>query len=230
MLRKERVNKNRLIRAVIGILLLFLGLSRSSWKVWAAVPQPVNDSAIVAEGGIVTTVDDGQTTVLYNDAPIGGSLIVSTTLTVGPSYGLLTLNSDGTFSYAHDGTENFSDSFDYWACDATAPTDCASATVSITVTPVNDAPTANDDSATVAEGGAVSTVDGTYASVLHDDTDPDSTLTVNTTPVSGPSHGTLILNADGTFSYTHDGSENFSDSFVYQACDGGTPALCDDAT
>ncbi|MBK9085050.1 MAG: cadherin-like domain-containing protein [Sterolibacteriaceae bacterium] len=32
-------------------------------------------------------------------------------------------------------------------------------------------------------------------------------------------HGTLTLNADGTFSYTHDGSENFSDSFSYRLTD-----------
>ena len=32
-------------------------------------------------------------------------------------------------------------------------------------------------------------------------------------------HGSLTLNADGTFSYTHDGSENFSDSFTYRLTD-----------
>ena len=39
---------------------------------------------------------------------------------------------------------------------------------------------------------------------------------MNTTPVVGVSFGTLTLNADGTFSYTHDGSENFTDSFTYE--------------
>ncbi len=52
-----------------------------------------------------------------------------------------------------------------------------------------------------------------------------------TTPqVSGPSHGLLVLNADGTFSYTHDGSENFVDAFVYEVCDDGNPVLCATAT
>ena len=38
-------------------------------------------------------------------------------------------------------------------------------------------------------------------------------------PVAAPAHGVLTLNADGTFSYTHDGSENFSDSFTYIVSD-----------
>ena len=33
------------------------------------------------------------------------------------------------------------------------------------------------------------------------------------------SNGTLALNSDGSFTYTHDGSANLSDSFAYQACD-----------
>ncbi|MCI0581833.1 MAG: Ig-like domain-containing protein, partial [Chloroflexi bacterium] len=95
----------------------------------------------------------------------------------------------------------------------------------------NRPPSAEDDSATVAQGGTVTVLDSGETSVLANDTDPDlDTLTVTTTPVSGPSHGTLILNADGTFSYTHDGSETTADEFVYEACDGGAPVLCDTAT
>ena len=45
-------------------------------------------------------------------------------------------------------------------------------------------------------------------------------LTVNTTPVAGPDHGTLELSADGTFTYTHDGGETTSDSFTYTVSDG----------
>ena len=51
---------------------------------------------------------------------------------------------------------------------------------------------------------------------------PGDTLTVNTTPVAGPQYGSLVLYADGTFSYTHDGSENFSDSFTYELRDAAT--------
>ncbi len=97
----------------------------------------------------------------------------------------------------------------------------------VTVTPVNDPPDAVDDSATVAEGGTVSTLASGDDSVLDNDSDVEGdNLTVDTTPLSGPSHGSLLLHADGTFSYSHDGSETTGDSFTYQVCDDGTPSEC----
>src|SRR5207244_2242806 len=95
------------------------------------------------------------------------------------------------------------------------------ATVSITVTPVNDAPVANNDSATVAEGGTVTVLDSTAASVLANDTDAEGN-TLTATKLSDPAHGSVTLNANGTFSYSHDGSETTSDSFTYKTCDNGT--------
>ena len=91
------------------------------------------------------------------------------------------------------------------------------ATVSISVTAVDDAPVAVDDAYTVDEGA---TLDVAAAlGVLSNDTDAEmSPLTA--VQVSAPSHGTLTLNADGSFSYTHDGSETTSDSFTYKANDG----------
>ena len=56
----------------------------------------------------------------------------------------------------HDGSETTSDAFTYTIDDGTGGTDTA--TVNITVNPVNDAPEAVDDIATVNEGGAVTTV------------------------------------------------------------------------
>ncbi|NQU23179.1 MAG: tandem-95 repeat protein [Candidatus Nealsonbacteria bacterium] len=93
----------------------------------------------------------------------------------------------------------------------------------------NNPPVAVNDSYSVAEGGTLTAndADGTIGDasddgVLVNDTDPDlpdDTLTVNTTPVSGPAYGSLTLSADGTFVYTHDGSENFNDSFTYEVSD-----------
>lgn len=96
----------------------------------------------------------------------------------------------------------------------------------------NRPPVAADDSATVIEGGTVTLLDSGEPSVLANDSDPNGDdLTVDTAPVSGPAHGTLVLNADGTFSYTHDGSDgSASDSFVYRVCDNGTPSECATAT
>ena len=60
------------------------------------------------------------------------------------------MNGNGTFSYTHDGSENFTDSFTYRVTDAVNHTS-NTATVSITITPVNDnTSVANADSITVA--------------------------------------------------------------------------------
>ncbi|MFI5761130.1 FG-GAP-like repeat-containing protein [Streptomyces sp. NPDC051563] len=55
--------------------------------------------------------------------------------------------------------------------------------------------------------------------VLGNDTDPDgNTLTASL--VTGPAHGTLTLNPDGSFSYQPTGGYTGSDSFTYKATDG----------
>ena len=75
---------------------------------------------------------------------------------------------------------------------------------------------ANDDSATVAEGSFVTTVN-----VLANDTDSDTTLTpAMITGFTQGANGTVVSNGDGTFTYTHDGSETTSDSFTYTINDG----------
>lgn len=196
----------------------------------APVAQP--DSATVAEGGTVSVLDSTAASVLANDSDLfNDPLTVTTTPVSGPSHGTLTLNADGTFSYGHDGSETSSDSFDYEVCDDGVPALCDTATVTITITPVNDPPLAADDSIAMSQGGTATALVGGATSLLANDSDPDSTnLSVTTTPVSGPSHGTLTLAADGTFSYSHDDTESFSDSFVYEVCDDGSPVECDTAT
>ncbi|MCP5107612.1 MAG: hypothetical protein GY950_29765 [bacterium] len=88
-------------------------------------------------------------------------------------------------------------------------------------------PVAVPDSARVSIGGTVSVLLGGAASVLDNDYDPEGgELTVTTTPVSGPNHGTLVLNSDGTFLYTHDGGTSSEDGFTYEVCNDGSPSAC----
>ncbi len=105
------------------------------------------------------------------------------------------------------------------------------ATFDLESTFFNRPPLALDDSLTVDQGGSVSLLDSGEASLLANDSDPDGgILTVSPAPLSGPSSGVVTLNADGTFSYTHDGSDTAQDSFVYEVCDEGFPVLCASAT
>jgi VCBS repeat-containing protein len=175
----------------------------------------VADTLSVAEGGTVTKLTGEVASVLANDTDVDSGALTAV-LVSGVSHGSLTLNSNGTFSYTHDGSETTSDSFTYKANDAALDSNVV--TVSITVTAVNDAPLAVADTLSVAEGGTVTKLTGEVASVLANDTDVDSGE-LTAVLVSGVSHGSLALNSNGTFSYTHDGSETTSDSFTYKAND-----------
>jgi hypothetical protein len=95
------------------------------------------------------------------------------------------------------------------------------ATVTITITPVNDPPVAVGDSYAVVRGESrVVAAPG----VLGNDSDPEgSGLTAE--KKSDPLHGSLVFNADGSFTYTNDGDAAVSDSFTYVAKDGaGAPS------
>jgi CSLREA domain-containing protein len=94
----------------------------------------------------------------------------------------------------------------------------------ITVVPPNTAPVADDDSYSTNEDTSLNVA---APGVLDGDTDVDGdplTAVLDT----GPSNGTLTLNADGSFTYTPDANFNGVDSYTYEACDPG--GLCDNAT
>lgn len=86
----------------------------------------------------------------------------------------------------------------------------------VTITAVNDAP--------VAAGDSYSTVQGTSLvvpapGVLANDSDADSP-TITAALISGPSHGTLLLNTNGSFTYTPGSGFAGFDTFTYGATDG----------
>src|SRR3989442_635385 len=124
-------------------------------------------------------------------------------------------------------SETTTDSFTYKTCDngttngSPDPKCSGTATVSITVTPVNDAPVANSDSATVAEGGTVTALDKIGRASRRERAEI-SVVAVSLNKISDPAHGSVTLNANGTFSYSHDGSETTTDSFTYKTCDNAT--------
>ena len=89
------------------------------------------------------------------------------------------------------------------ATDDGSPSKSASATFSLTVTEVNDAPVPGNDSASVAEGGSV---DVSVTTLLANDSDPEGS-TLSVTAVGGGVNGTVALSEDESeVTYTHDGS------------------------
>ena len=98
-------------------------------------PVANEQTILVDEQGTVSVLTNSETTLLYNASDAENDALTAILVT-GPSSGTLVLNSDGTFSYEQNGTETFSDSFTYKANDGNLDSEIA--TVTITITPVND--------------------------------------------------------------------------------------------
>ena len=184
--------------------------------------NPINDgpvandqNVLVNEGATTDVLDNNETNLLYNAVDVDQDEL-SAILVTAPSNGSLTLNLDGTFTYTHDGSETTSDGFTYKVNDGLLDSNIA--TVTITINPVNDAPVVSNHALTVDEGGIATILDNSESSLLFNasDIEEDSLTAILETE---PNNGTLVLNADGTFIYTHDGSDILTDSFTYRADD-----------
>ncbi|WP_257666067.1 BspA family leucine-rich repeat surface protein [Parapedobacter tibetensis] len=88
---------------------------------------------------------------------------------------------------------------------------------------VNARPTAVDDEVAVEEDIPTS------GNVLTNDSDAEGDA-LTASLVIAPVNGTVVLNADGSFTYTPNANYSGLDSLIYQVCDNGTPSLCDTAT
>jgi len=181
--------------------------------------NPVNDPPAGVEQSY-TTDEDTMLTVAAPGLLQGASDVDGDPLTVvlfsSPDRGTLELASDGSFTYLPDPNYNGTDTFSYRVSDGEALTDPI--TVTITINPVSDPPTAVDDrySTTV---GATLTVPA--PGVLANDVD-DSGVGLTAALVTSPAHGTLTLNADGSFTYQTNLTAAGEDSFDYTASDGTT--------
>jgi hypothetical protein len=189
----------------------------------AAITSAAATVAITVNGVNDAPVANNQTVGVAEDSAVGitlsasdadgGSLAYS--IVTGPAHGGLT-GTPPNVTYAPVANYFGGDSFTFKANDGIVDSNVA--TVSITVSPVNDPPVANADtvSTPVIAGSTIS------IPVLANDTDLDdatSTLTVGaiTTP---PAHGTATISVDGkTVNYTAGTTFAGSDSFQYTAKD-----------
>ncbi len=171
------------------------------------------DQAAVREGGSTNTVQFGDISLLANDRD-AEFMPITPTLVTSPTHGMVSITALGLFTYTHNGDGATIDHFTYQVNDGVYASNVA--TVTITITPTNDAPLAVNDHYTLTVGATL-----TGSNVLGNDPDEENQR-LRATLVATPTHGALTLAANGYFTYTHDASNTSTDSFTYRASDGIT--------
>ncbi|MGI9377454.1 MAG: tandem-95 repeat protein, partial [Tsuneonella suprasediminis] len=186
----------------------------------------------VTNPGPVATDDTNSTNedtpvsgnVLTNDSDPDGDTLSVTSFTVAGypatisadtpltiiGVGTITIGSNGAYTFTP--AANWSGTvptITYTVSDGEGGSDTAD--LDITVDPVTDL-TAADDSATTDED---TPVNGSVAG--NDSTTSGGDLTFE--KASDPSHGTVVVNPDGTYTYTPDANYNGPDSFTYTVTD-----------
>ena len=187
----------------LDVLSAALGDSKISW-------YEINYSPVANDTAITSSEDRDYTGMLSASDSDGDALTYS--IIIGPANGRATVsdNATGTFSYRPVEDYTGLDSLIFSVTDSVL-SDIA--TVSITVTAVNDAPVAVTAAVTTEEdmdyGGLVSAFDI--------DNDP---LTYSL--LTEPSHGTVAItdSSAGTYTYSPKVNYNGSDSFTFTSSDG----------
>lgn len=173
-----------------------------------ATPAEINGCTLILNATTTTSLDDGLWNVLawngteWQQVCTFGIGITTVEIPLDSSY----VAANGIIQIAiTDGADLRKEKLDSVAIDQLY--------VSIATGPANQAPSATADSYSTQEDTAVT------LGVLDNDTDPDGG-TLSAVLVAGPTHGTLALNSDGSFTYTPSANFNGVDSFTYKASDG----------
>ena len=172
-------------------------------------PEAIADTATVSEDSATTSID-----VIANDTDVDLGNILSLTTVSTPGTGTVSINLDGvSVDYTPSADFNGTEVITYTVSDGT---DTATGTLTVTVTPVNDAPEAIADTATVSEDSATTSID-----VIANDTDVDLGNILSLTTVSTPGTGTVSINLDGvSVDYTPSADFNGTEVITYTVSDG----------
>jgi parallel beta-helix repeat protein len=160
----------------------------------------------IADDQSVEVAEDGNAPIVLTASDVEGDALTYSVVQ-GPAHGTLS-GTAPNLTYTPDANYNGPDSFTFKANDGTANSNTA--TVSLNITPVSDAPTAQSQNLSVAEDTALDiTLNGS-------DVDGDA---LTYTVVAQPQHGTLSGEAPN-LTYTPDANYNGDDFFTFQANDG----------
>ena len=170
--------------------------------------NPINDAPAAVDDTISVDEDSNvPVAVLANDTDVDGDTLSIAGYTQGV-HG--TVGQEGnSLKYTPDADYNGADNFGYTISDGNST---VTATVYVTINPINDAPAAVDDSAVVDEDSNV------VIAVLANDTDVDGD-TLSIAEFTQGSHGTVEL-ADNKLRHTPNANYNGADSFSYTISDG----------
>jgi uncharacterized repeat protein (TIGR01451 family) len=176
------------------------------------VPASQNRPPDAADNTLTTSEDTpGDVNVLANDFDPDEDVLVVSGSSDG-AHGLVACMAAGACVYTPAANHSGPDSFTYTISDGRGGTDTA--TVHVTVTPVNDAPDAVDDDLTTNQNTAGS------LDVLANDTDPENDDLDVTTLAPAAAHGTVVCVPVGICTYTPAPGFNGNDSFNYGITDG----------
>jgi large repetitive protein len=198
------------------------GTGRTSATTATAIVASLQD-APVARPDIVTTQEDTPITisVLTTDSDSDGDALTVIGATVDPAQGVITINPDGTITFTPASNFNGTAVITYVLSDSTGLTSTSTATV--TVTPVNDVPLATLDTGSINPGGTL-----IFDPRVNDGDADGDTLTIgaiNGQPIiPGASvtviGGVVMMNADGTLTFTPDPGYSGTPEFNYTITDG----------
>ncbi|MGA7306797.1 MAG: Ig-like domain-containing protein [Rhodothermales bacterium] len=183
-------------------------------------PTPIDLSKDqpVANDDVATTPEETlvRIHVLANDSSrVDDDLSLAEILTP-PDFGIAEIKGD-VIEYTPELDYNGSDSLRYRVSGSVLS---SSATVRITVSPVNDPPVAVDDAFTIDESIAIPKAQSTVLDVLANDTDVEGDV-LRVIKTSVPAHGSVQVASDG-FSVSYEPTANFNgnDQFTYTISDG----------
>ena len=181
---------------------------------------------IITDAGEPVAVEDAyevdEETVFFINNHLSNDNVVDnasvTELNSETGNAIVSLENDGSIKYIpNDGFAGV-DSFTYTICDDDETPNCSTATITITVID-EGTPVANDDVVSMAAGESELLI----TNVLANDELIDDAKLVS---VDVANHGSVVLNADGTITYTAEAGYVGEATFTYTLCDDDAQPTC----
>ena len=188
------------------------GASNSGPATVTITVTPVNDGPTAAADTVSTAEDTAVVVdVLANDADVDGDTLTASS-PAGASHGTLAVVAGG-IRYTPAANYHGADSFTYLVQDGKGGS--ATGTVNVTVTSVNDGPTAANDTAQTDAGVAV-----TISVLANDSAAPDTGETLSVTATTTPANGTVAIVGGTAVRYTPNAGFSGTNVFTYTVSDG----------